>query len=170
MQIEGYCWNRFGAVKEAFERNFAEEGEIGAACAVYYRGEKVVDLWGGLADTDAAIPWREDTLCGFYSTGKPIAAMGLLRCIDAGLIDIDDPVASVWPGFGHGGKAAVTFRQLLTHQAGLPAIRRRMPEGAMFDWNLIVNELAAQEPWWTPGTRHVYHTNTYGYLVGEPVR
>lgn len=170
MAVEGDCAKRFAAVKKAFARNFAEEGEIGAACAVYVRGEKVVDLWGGVADVDAGQAWEEDTVCGFYSTGKPIAALALLRMVDAGRIALDDPVAGVWPEFAQGGKGEITYRQVLTHRAGLPAIRRRMPEGAMFDWETIVSELAAQEPWFPPGSRHVYHTNTFGYLVGEPVR
>ncbi|HKI74951.1 MAG TPA: serine hydrolase domain-containing protein [Pseudomonadales bacterium] len=170
MKIGGGCAEGFGAVADAFARNFSTEGEIGAACAVYHQGRQVVDLWGGVADTQSDKPWRQDTLCGFYSTGKPIAALGLLRCVDVGLIALDDVVASVWPEFAANGKAAVTFRHLLTHQAGLPAIARRMPEGAMFDWSLIVNELAAQAPWFVPGSRHVYHTNTFGYLVGEPLR
>jgi CubicO group peptidase (beta-lactamase class C family) len=169
-EIHGTCDESFAPVRDAFAKNFEEEGEVGAACAVYLGGDKVVDLWGGMADREAETRWQENTICGFYSTGKPFAALGLLRCIDAGLIALDAPVASVWEAFAQGNKGEITFRQVLSHRAGLPAIRKRMPEGAMLDWNLIVDELAAQEPWWEPDSRHVYHSNTYGFLVGEPVR
>lgn len=170
MNIGGLCSDRFTAVKDAFVNNFVEEGELGAACSIYLRGEKIVDLWGGVADEESGDAWHEDTLCGFYSAGKPLAALGLLRMADAGEIDLDDPVALLWPEFAQGNKGKVTYRHILCHQAGLPAVRRRLPEGAMLDWDLIVSELAGQKPWWEPGTRHVYHTNTYGFLVGEPVR
>jgi|TARA_B100000315_G_scaffold260569_1_gene323042 CubicO group peptidase (beta-lactamase class C family) len=169
-KVAGFCADRFAAVRDAFTHNFSSEEELGAACCIYLHGEKIVDLWGGLADEDSGAAWQEDTLCGFYSTGKPLAGLGLLQMIDAGRIKLDDPVAGSWPEFSEANKAAVTFRQLLCHQAGLPAVRKRLPEGAMLDWEMMVSELAAQEPWWEPGTRHVYHTNTYGYLVGEPVR
>jgi len=170
VNIDGACSNRFAAVKDAFVKNFSEEGELGAACCVYLQGEKIVDLWGGVTDEESGTPWREDTLCGFYSTGKPLVALGLLQMTDTGRIKLDDPVGDVWPEFAESEKQQVTFRQLLCHQAGLPAIRKRLQEGAMLDWDRMVSELAAQQPWWEPGTRHVYHTNTYGYLVGEPVR
>ena len=170
VKVGGYCADRFAAVKHGFVSNFSEEEELGAACCVFLRGEKIVDLWGGVADEESGTPWQEDTLCGFYSAGKPLVALGLLQMIDAGSIKLDEPVAGTWPEFAGGNKEAVTFRHLLCHQAGLPAVRKRLPEGAMLDWDLMVSELAAQEPWWEPGTRHVYHTNTYGYLVGEPVR
>jgi CubicO group peptidase (beta-lactamase class C family) len=170
VKVGGYCADRFAAVKHGLASNFSEEEELGAAWCVLLRGEKIVDLWGGVADEESGTPWQEDTLCGFYSAGKPLVALGLLQMIDAGSIKLDEPVAGTWPEFAGGNKEAVTFRHLLCHQAGLPAVRKRLPEGAMLDWDLMVSELAAQEPWWEPGTRHVYHTNTYGYLVGEPVR
>lgn len=170
LNVGGFCHDRFLTLKDVFVRNFTEEGELGAACCVYLRGEKIVDLWGGVADEESGAEWQEDTLCGFYSTGKPLAALGLLQMIDAGEITLEDPVAGVWPEFGNANKGAISFRQLLCHQAGLPAVRKRLPEGAMLNWDLMVSELAAQQPWWEPGTKHVYHTNTYGYLVCEPVR
>lgn len=168
--IGGFADSRFKSVRSVFQRNFAEEGEIGAAVTVYLQGEKVIDLWGGIADQSNRVEWQEDTICGYYSTGKPLIALILLSLVDAGKINLDDHVADVWPEFGAAGKEKITYRQLLCHQAGLSAVRKRLPEGAMLDWELMVKELASQAPWWEPGSRHVYHTNTYGYLVGEPIR
>lgn len=166
----GVADSRFKLVESVFRQNFAQEVEVGAAVAIYLQGEKVVDLWGGYADVEQQHEWGEDTLCGYYSTGKPLAAIGLLQQIDSGAVGLDDAVATIWPEFAQAGKEDITFRQVLCHQAGLSAIRKRLPEGAMLDWQTMVNELAAQAPWWKPGTRHVYHTNTFGFLVGEPVR
>jgi CubicO group peptidase (beta-lactamase class C family) len=168
--IEGVTDPRFKRVESVFRQNFEQEGEVGAAVAVYEHGEKVVDLWGGYADVEAGRLWSEDTICGFYSTGKPLVAIELLQQLDRGTVGLDDAVADTWPEFAQAGKEHITFRQVLCHQAGLSAIRKRLPEGAMLDWQLMVNELASQAPWWEPGSRHVYHTNTFGFLVGEPVR
>ena len=170
IQIEGYFSPGLELVEQEFRKNFEEEGELGASLTIYQKGEKIVDLWGGLADEVTGKKWERDTLCGFYSTGKPLAALGLLRLIDQGMINLETPVADVWSDFASNGKHKITFRQVLCHQAGLSAVKRRLPEGAMFNWDLMVSELAAQSPWWEPGSRHVYHTNTFGYLVGEPVR
>lgn len=168
--IDGTTDSQFDLVRSVFEKNFLTEGEVGAAVTVYVQGEKVVDLWGGYADQGENRLWQEDTLCGYYSTGKPLIALCLLMLIDQGKVGLDDRVADVWTDFAAAGKQDITYRQVLCHQAGLSAIRKRLPEGAMLDWATIVNELAAQAPWWEPGTRHVYHTNTYGHLVGEPLR
>jgi CubicO group peptidase (beta-lactamase class C family) len=168
--IGGFADSKFKPVRTVFERNFAAEGEIGAALTVYLHGVKVIDLWGGFADQNTSSEWQEDTICGYYSTGKPLIALSLLGLIDEGRIELDDPIVDVWPEFGTAGKDKITYRQLLCHRAGLSSVRKRLPEGAMLDWVLMVKELESQKPWWEPGSRHVYHTNTYGYLVGEPIR
>ncbi|MCP4751604.1 MAG: beta-lactamase family protein [Proteobacteria bacterium] len=170
IQIHGHCDPAFLRVKEVFEKNFVEEGELGAACTLYVDGSKTVDLWGGYTDAQGSVPWKEDTLVGFYSAGKPLAALCALQLIDAGRLELDAPVCRWWPEFAASGKSRTTVRQLLCHQAGLPAIRKRMPEGAMLDWELMVEALAEQAPWFIPGSEHAYHTNTYGFLVGELVR
>jgi CubicO group peptidase (beta-lactamase class C family) len=169
-RLEGSTDPAFAPVREAFSSCFAELGEVGAACAIYVEGRKVVDLWGGHQDAGRARPWLEDTLVGFYSVGKPLAALCLLQLVESGEIQLDAPVCRYWPDFAAAGKQEVSVRQVLCHQAGLPAIRQRLPEGAMLDWELMARALAAERPWWRPGTRHVYHTNTYGFLVGELVR
>jgi len=168
--ISGSCDPAFARVRDAFASCFAEHGEVGAACSVYVDGEKRVDLWGGHRDGVRRRPWQRDTLAGFYSTGKPLAALCVLQLVESGELELDAPVRRWWPEFAAAGKAEVTVRQLLLHQAGLPALRERLPGGAMLDWDLMTRVLAAERPWWEPGTRHVYHTNTYGFLAGELVR
>ncbi|MEE8397539.1 MAG: serine hydrolase domain-containing protein [Desulfobacterales bacterium] len=167
--IHGYCDAAFERVRDVFEANFSSQDELGAACAVYVDGTKVVDLWGGHTDPDRSEAWQEDTLVGFYSVGKPLAALCALQLIDSGDLELDLPVCRWWPEFSANGKAKVTLRQLLCHQGGLPAVRKRLPEGAMLDWQLMVQALAEETPWYPPGSRHIYHTNTYGFLVGELV-
>jgi CubicO group peptidase (beta-lactamase class C family) len=168
--IDGLCDTRFTAVREAFANNFAQHGEIGAAAVLFVGGRKVVDLWGGWADRGRTRPWAEDTLVNVYSIGKAITATCVLLLVQRGQLDLDAPVTRWWPEFGAAGKAAVTLRQLMSHRGGMPAIRELLPAGLMLDWDRMTGLLAAQAPWWTPGQAHGYHVNTFGYLLGEPVR
>ncbi|MCE7882946.1 MAG: class A beta-lactamase-related serine hydrolase [Actinobacteria bacterium ATB1] len=170
MDIGGRTDPAFARVRDAFAHCFSELGEVGAACCVLVDGRPVVDLWGGYVDRQRTRPWEDNTLVGFYSVGKPLVALTLLQLVASGRVDLDAPVCRWWPEFAAEGKQDVTVRQVLCHRAGLPAVRRRLPEGAMLDWDLMTSALAAQDPWWEPGTKHVYHTNTYGFLVGEIVR
>jgi CubicO group peptidase (beta-lactamase class C family) len=165
--MEGYCDPGFSALREAFAENFAARGEPGAAVALSVDGRIVADLWGGFADRARAKPWQRDTLVNFFSVSKALCAIALLRLVERGKIDLDAPVALVWPAFG---KETVTPRLLLSHRAGLPSIREPLPEGAALDWPRMIRALEAQEPWWEPGTAHGYHVNTFGFLVGEIVR
>src|SRR5262249_47248450 len=142
----------------------------GAALAVYLDGEPVIDLWGGYADAARNQPWRRDTIVNLYSVGKAISAVCLLRLVDAGLVDLDAPVARYWPEFAQAGKARLPVRYLLTHQAALPAIARPLPSGSWSSWDAIADALAGQAPWWEPGAGHGYHVNTQGFLIGEIVR
>ncbi len=168
--ISGRCDAAFAPVREAFAGSFAERGEVGGAVCVIVDGHVVVDLVGGWADELRVRPWQPDTLVDFYSVGKAFVALLALQLVDAGLVGLDDPVASVWPEFGTGGKEAATLRHALCHRAGVPAIRERLTNDDLWDWERMTVALAATEAWWEPGTRHVYHTNTYGHLVGEIVR
>jgi CubicO group peptidase (beta-lactamase class C family) len=169
-RVTGICDPKFSDVRDEFVRNFAERDEVGAAVCVTIDGATVVDLAGGWADGALTTPWRHDTLVNFYSVGKPFLALGALRLVDAGLIALDDAVASVWPEFAHGGKDGATLRHALCHRAGVPAIRAPLSNDDLYDWGTMTAALAATDPWWEPGTRHAYHTNTYGHLVGEVVR
>ena len=168
--VSGVCDDRFAGVRDAFAANFADQGEVGAAVAVFVGGELVVDLAGGWTDLERTREWGPDTLVDVYSVGKAVVALLLLQLVDQGRLGLDDPVASVWPEFAAGGKAAATVRHALCHRAGVPAIRRPLTDGDLSDWDTMASALAATEAWWEPGTRHAYHTNTYGHLVGELVR
>jgi CubicO group peptidase (beta-lactamase class C family) len=168
--VEGRCDQRFAPVREALRGNFRDRGEHGGAVCVIVDGRVVVDLWGGWADLGGTRRWQPDTLVNVFSVGKGLIAACTARLAGQGRLDLDAPVASYWPEFGAAGKGAITIRQLLSHQAGLPAVRRRLPPGSMLDWPVMTSALAAQEPWWEPGTGHGYHVNTFGFLAGEVIR
>jgi CubicO group peptidase (beta-lactamase class C family) len=168
--IDGFCDVRFEKARDEFTRNFSERSERGGAVAIWHNGAPVVDLWGGWADVAREKPWRRETLVNVFSVSKAMCAIACMRLVDAGQLDLDAAVARYWPEFAAGGKEDVTVRQMLSHQAGLPAIRKPLPDGAAMDWDMIVAALAEQEPWWKPGTAHGYHVNTFGFLAGELVR
>lgn len=168
--IDGYCDPQFSRLRDAFAANFAQRGEPGAAVALSVRGRVVADLWGGWADAARTRPWQRETLVNFFSVSKALCAICALQQVERGSIDLDAPIAHIWPEFAAAGKERVTLRHFLSHQSGLPALRDPLPEGAMLDWRTMTSALAAETPWWTPGTAHGYHTNTFGFLVGEAVR
>jgi CubicO group peptidase (beta-lactamase class C family) len=168
--VSGHCDARFRAVREEFAHNFAERGEVGAAVCIVVDGVTVVDLAGGWADQAARTLWQRDTLVDFYSVGKAFVALLALQLVDAGLVALDAPIADVWPEFAVAGKEGATLRHALCHRAGVPAIRERLRNDDLWDWSRMAAALAATAPWWEPGTRHAYHTNTYGHLIGEVVR
>lgn len=163
--VGGWCDPRFGAVEEAFRGNFAERGEVGGAVCVVHRGEVVVDLVGGWADEQRTRPWTAETIVDVYSVGKAILGLLALQLVDDGTLRLDQPIADVWPEL----RARATVEHALTHRAGLPAIRERLTDADLLDWDTMTGALAATEPWWVPGERLAYHTNTYGHLVGELV-
>lgn len=164
--IDGTVDDGFGAVADAFRANFTEHGEVGAAVHVRIDGRTVVDLWGGHRDASGAEPWHRGTLVNVYSVGKAFAATLVLRLVDDGLIGLDDHVADHWPAFGQAGKDTATIRQLLCHRIGLPAIRERLTNEDLWDFRTMVDAVARTAPWWVPGERHAYHTNTFGHLTG----
>ena len=166
----GFCDPQFEAVRAAFIANFTERGEPGGAVCIARGGVPVADLWGGYADIANTRPWQRNTLVNVFSVGKALCALAAARIVEQGLADLDAPVARLWPQFAQAGKGAITLRQLLCHQAGLPAIAEPLPDGAALDWNVMIHALEHQAPWWEPGTRFGYHVNTYGFLVGEAVR
>jgi CubicO group peptidase (beta-lactamase class C family) len=168
--VEGRCDPRFAPLRDAFRANFAERGELGAAVCVMVGGRVVADLYGGWADQERGRRWQPDTLVNMFSVGKGLVAACTARLAGHGKLDLDATVATYWPEFGAAGKDAITVRQLLSHQAGLPAVRRRLPPGAMLDWSAMTTALAETEPWWEPGTAHGYHVNTFGFLAGEVIR
>lgn len=168
--VHGECDPRFEQVRAAFIENFRTHGEVGAAVAIALDGRLVVDLWAGHADQAMTRPWNSDTIVNVYSTTKGLCAICAHRLADQGKLDFDAPVAKYWPEFAQAGKAEIPVRYLLNHQAGLAAIKAPLANEDLFNWDKVTNELARQEPWWTPGTRHGYHAITFGWLVGEVVR
>jgi CubicO group peptidase (beta-lactamase class C family) len=168
--LDGVCDPRFEPVRAAFAENFERRGEIGAGVSLNVGGRVVVDLWGGWRDAAATLPWQRDTLVNVFSVGKAVAAVCVARLVGQERLRFDQPVAAVWPEFAAAGKQDITVRQLLSHQAGLPALRAELPAGSVYEWDAMCARLAAEEPWWPPGTAHGYHVNTFGFLVGELVR
>ncbi|MFY8238617.1 MAG: serine hydrolase domain-containing protein, partial [Ilumatobacteraceae bacterium] len=168
--IAGTCDASFAAVREAFENNFAEHNEIGGAVNITVNGRTVVDLWGGYATPAKDVAWQDHQLVNAFSVGKGVTAVVAAQCVARGEFAYDSLVTDFWPEFGTHGKEVLTIRDLLGHRAGIPAIRERLPRGAMFDWGLMTASLASERPWWQPGTAHGYHVNTFGFLVGEVIR
>ncbi|WP_069162220.1 serine hydrolase domain-containing protein [Nocardia altamirensis] len=161
----------WGKVADAFHANFdGKPGEVGAACCVYVGGRKVVDLWAGQADRAANRPWTADTIVQVASTTKGATAICAHLLAQRGLLDLDAPVVEYWPEFGAAGKERIPVRWLLSHQAGLPAIDGPLTYEQALDWHPVIRALEAQKPLWEPGTEHVYHAMTFGFLVGEVVR
>lgn len=168
--VSGVCRDDLLPVRDAFVANFAERGEVGAAVCVIVDGEVVVDLVGGWSDAARTQPWTADTLVDVYSAGKGVLATLALQLVERGQLDLDAPIASVWPKFACGGKERATVRHALAHQAGVPAIREPLTNDDLWRWDRMTDAVAATEAWFEPGTQVVYHTNTYGHLVGEIVR
>jgi CubicO group peptidase (beta-lactamase class C family) len=166
--IEGAVDQRFAAVRDVFAASF-DAGELGAGCCVALDGRPVVDLWGGWTDPDQTEPWGPDTLVNAYSCGKPIVALAVLALVADGRVDLDASAARWWPELLAGQRGA-TVRDLLCHRAGVPAIRERLTDDDLWDWDTMADAVARTEPWWEPGTRHAYHSNTYGFLAGELAR
>ncbi len=170
MQIQGHYELQFEAVREAFAQLMAGPQERGAALCIQVGGETVLDLWAGTADKDAAEVWHSDTLVNVFSCTKVFTAVTALQLVDEGKLQLDVPVAEYWPAFAAAGKERITLRQLLCHQAGLPALRDMLPAEALYQWQTMIDALAAEAPWWQPGTGHGYAAFTYGWLVGELIR
>lgn len=170
MQVQGHFELQFEAVRDAFAALFDDPQERGAALCIQVGGQTVVDLWAGTSDKDASEAWHTDTILNLFSCTKTFTAVTALQLVAEGKLELDAPVARYWPEFAAAGKQAVTLRQLLSHQAGLPALRTLLPAEALYDWQLMVDALAAETPWWEPGTGHGYAAITYGWLIGELLR
>jgi CubicO group peptidase (beta-lactamase class C family) len=168
-EIHGPCHPRYERVRAAFAEGFASGGEIGAGVAVTVDGEPVVDLHAGHADPARSRPWERDTLAHLYSTTKGLTALCAHRLVDRGALELDAPVARYWPEFAARGKGDVTVRWLLSHRAGLQALRTMLPPETLYDWRAMCAALAEAEPCLPPGTLG-YHPVTFGWLVGELVR
>lgn len=167
--IEGHVAAGFEPVRDIFAE-FWEDIEVGASCCALHQGEIVVDIWGGFKSPEMTTLWQSDTLINVYSTTKGMASLAIAILFDEGLIDYDEKVIAYWPEFGAEGKQDVTVGQLLSHQAGLCGVETKLEVADLYDFDKMVNLLAAQKPLWEPGTAVGYHAITWGYLTGELVR
>ena len=170
VQIQGYFDLKFEALRDAFAALFDEPQERGMALCVQVGGETVVDLWAGVADKEGQQAWHSDTILNLFSCTKTFAAVTALQLVGEGKLELDAPVARYWPEFAAAGKDKITLRHLLSHQAGLPALREMLPAEALYDWHAMTTALAAEQPWWPLGEGHGYAPITYGWLVGEVLR
>ena len=168
--MAGRVANGFEPVARAFAENFEQHGDIGAACALYHRGQPVVDIWGGLADLETRRPWQEDTIVLVFSAAKGPTATCIHQLVEAGRLDLDLPIAHYWPEFGCNGKEQITTAQVLSHQAGLAAIDADLTLAEVLAWDPVVNAIAAQSPNWEPGSKHGYHARSFGWILGELIR
>ncbi len=170
IRIEGHVSAGFESVRDAFDENFSRRHELGGACCVYHRGERVVDLWGGVRNKSTREPWQEDTMVLVYSATKGLAAMTLAVAHSRGWLDYEERVSRYWPEFAQQGKEAITVRQLLAHQAGLFAIDEPVDRNVLADLDRLAVILARQKPAWEPGTRQAYHALSLGFYEGELLR
>jgi CubicO group peptidase (beta-lactamase class C family) len=167
---QGFTAPGYEAVRDAFENNFAQGLEVGASFSAYHRGEKVVDIWGGVADPETGRAWDEHTMAVVFSTTKGVTAICAHKLAQEGALDIDAPVAKYWPEFAQNGKDDLPVSYLLSHRAGLAWLDGALTPDEVWAWDPVIAMLEAQVPAWKPGTEHGYHAVTYGYLVGEVIK
>ncbi|MET8140911.1 serine hydrolase domain-containing protein [Sphaerisporangium sp. NPDC005288] len=170
MKHGGAADERFGAVADAFFRNFAGHGELGAAVTVFAGGRKVVELWGGVADQRDGRPWERETIVPVFSCTKGVVALCAHLLAQEGRLDLDAPVSRHWPEFARGGKESITPRMVLGHRAGLPVLDRVLSFEEILAWTPVVHAIEEQRPLWEPGTAHEYHGHVFGFLIGELIR
>ncbi|MGA2432936.1 MAG: serine hydrolase domain-containing protein [Acidimicrobiales bacterium] len=161
---------KFESVREQLEKNLDVGDDVGASVAVFYRGEPVVDIWGGYQDVDKTVEWQRDTLVNVWSTTKTMTFLVALMLADRGELDFHEKIATYWPEFAASGKSSIEVRHVMGHTAGLSGFAERIEPEQLADWDRCVGILARQEPWWTPGSASGYHAVTQGYLIGEIVR
>ncbi|GAA0241206.1 serine hydrolase domain-containing protein [Cryptosporangium japonicum] len=169
-EVHGHADDRFSAVSDALAKNLADGVEVGASIVVNIDGEDVVDIWGGHRDAARTQPWTEDTIVTVWSSTKTVTSLAALMLVDRGLLDPYERVARYWPEFAANGKDAVEVRHLLSHTSGVSAWEQPFAAEDSFDLVASTAKLAAQPPWWEPGTASGYHASNFGHLIGELVR
>ena len=168
--VHGTCSEQFEPLRAAFEENLESGEELGASVFVDVDGESVVDLWGGHRDVDRTTPWTEDTIVNVWSTTKTVTSLAALMLVDRGELDVYSPVARYWPEFAANGKESIEVRHLMAHTSGVSGWEEPFATEEMYDWESSTARLAAQAPWWKPGTASGYHAHNQGHLVGEVIR
>src|SRR5438067_6127676 len=168
--LSGTCSARFEPLRELFAAKLESGEDLGASLAVNIDGEMVVDLWGGWADEARTVPWTEHTITNIFSTTKAMTSLAALMLVDRGELDLDATVAKYWPEFAANGKAAIKVRHLLSHTSGVSGWEQPITLEDLYDCEKSAALLAAQAPWWEPGTAAGYHALNYGHLIGEVIR
>jgi CubicO group peptidase (beta-lactamase class C family) len=168
--VRGHIDGRFDKVADALAEALSSGEEVGAAIAVDVDGEPVLDIWGGYADATKTIPWGEDTIINVWSSTKTVTSLAALILADRGLLDLDAAVAAYWPEFAANGKQDIKVRHLLSHTSGVAGWQEPMTIDDLYDWDKATSLLAAQAPWWPPGTASGYHALNFGHLIGELIR
>jgi CubicO group peptidase (beta-lactamase class C family) len=168
--LHGTCEARFQSVRRALARNLDSGEELGASLVLDINGDIVVDLWGGFCDEKRTIPWSERTITNVWSTTKTVTSLAALMLVDRGELDVDAPVARYWPEFAAAGKQDILVRQLMSHSSGVSGLDQPAVVEDLYDWQEAISRMAAQAPWWEPGTASGYHALNYGHLIGEVVR
>ncbi len=168
--VHGHADAQFDKVADALADELSTGAEVGAAIAIDIDGELVVDIWGGHADAAKTVPWGEDTIINVWSSTKTVTSLAALMLADRGALDLDEPVATYWPEFAANGKQDVRVRHLLSHTSGVAGWQEPMTTDDLFDWEKATSLLAAQAPWWEPGTASGYQALNFGFLIGELVR
>lgn len=168
--VQGDYDGRFASVVDQFVRNYHAHDEVGASLCITHEGETVVDVWGGAIDRELSAPWERDTISIVMSCTKGAVALCAHVLASRGLLDIEAPVREYWPEFACNGKEDATVRMMLDHSVGVPAFRGELAPDFMIHWDQVVERLAAEAPFWEPGTRNGYHLINFGWTVGELVR
>ena len=169
-ELHGHCDARFARVHDTLASSIEAGKEIGASLCVNIDGENVIDLWGGWRDKEHTARWTQDTIVAVFSATKTVTSLAVLMLVDRGQLDLHAPVARYWPEFAQNGKDKLLVRHLLSHTAGLPAWEPPFSMVQAMDVEASTARLAAQAPWWEPGTRGSYHANSFGHLNAELVR
>jgi CubicO group peptidase (beta-lactamase class C family) len=164
--IHGTVAPGFERVREVFERNFTDDIEVGAGICAIVDDDVVVELWGGFQDRAGTRPWQRNTLVNVYSTTKGVASIAFAVLVEDGLIRYEDAVRDYWPELV-AARDGLTVGQLLSHQAGIPGLRRRVTVEDLYDWPGMIEWISAEEPQWQPGTAAGYHAVLWGYFPGE---
>ncbi|HUZ38914.1 MAG TPA: serine hydrolase domain-containing protein [Streptosporangiaceae bacterium] len=168
--VHGRCDERFEAVRSALAANLDSGDELGASLVLDIDGDIVIDMWGGFCDEARTIGWSADTITNVWSSTKTVTSLAALMLADRGGLDVDAPVARYWPEFAASGKQDVEVRQLMSHSSGVSGLDQPAVVEDLYDWQQATSRMAAQAPWWEPGTASGYHALSYGHLVGEVVR
>jgi CubicO group peptidase (beta-lactamase class C family) len=170
VSVDGACSPGFERVRDAFEANFRDRNEIGAAVAVWADGELAVNLCGGTVDAEGNKPWRHNTLASVFSGSKALTSTCIHLLADRGELDLQSPVADYWPEFAQAGKQDITVAMVMGHRSGVIGPRRRLTAEETLDWDTVCTHIAKAEPWWKPGSAQGYHMISFGFILGEIVR